>query len=1120
MRIPRTAVGKRTSVVVLAIIIIIFGYMAYNSLPRESAPDITIPYIFVMTSYPGVAPEDIEQSITIPIEKKLKGLEAVKEIRSSSTEGMSSIVIEFVAGTDIEEVLIKTKDKVDLAKPELPADLEEDPEVIEINVSELPIVVLSLSGREGLVRLKEIAEDLQDDIESIPGVLEAEVTGGLDREIRVEPDPDKLAYYGLSILSLQDVIAKENQNVSGGAIRMGDGRFQLRVPGEFQSPEEIYGLIVGLHNGRPVYLKDVARVKDGFKDEEGRSRLNGHAAINIAVKKRAGENVIRISEQIDNLIEEQKPAWPAGVRVTKLMDHAKDIRIMVADLENNLVSGLILVIVVLFFVMGVRNALLVSLAIPFSMLISFMVLSVLGITLNMIVLFSLTLSLGMLVDNAIVIIENIFRYMEQGVPRIQAAIRATSEVAQPVTASTLTTVAAFFPLLFWPGIMGEWMGYLPKAVIITLSSSLFVAMVINPALAAIFLRLPPGHRFTKIKASVEEIERAGEAPITVRGPLLKGYRRLMDGCLNHRLAVLAMAFLAVVAMAMIWFYEIGIEKPIEFFPKIDPHGIYINLDTPEGADLEYSDRVARQVEMALCNGTGRPLASPDSDPARCYDINVEKKIHTLRKGQQVVGITDMANVKHIYSRTVAVIGGSSAFESNSPNHIGIQFYDIEDRIEPSTQTVEEIRKRVKDVPGAQITVAEQEEGPPTGAPINIEIVGDAFPILGGIAQQVRNVLEKIPFVQDVRDDYVPGSPTVKVRVDRQKAAMLGLSTDIIGFALKVAFNGLKVSTFREGDEDYDITVQLPESDRKVTDILRQLLIPTPQGLVPLSTVTTFEIGGGLGQVNRIDHERVVTVKANVDEEKVPGPVVRAEAEKILADFPLPPGYKIRFTGEFEFQQEAQAFLSKAFAAAVFLIILILVTQFNSISQPLIIMTSVILSLGGVFFGLSVMRLPFGIIMTGVGVISLAGVVVNNAIVLIDYTNRLHQRGMHFREAIIAAGCTRLRPVLLTAITTILGLLPMVTGIAFNFHEMQIAWVSESSQWWRSMASAVIFGLTLATILTLVVVPTLYSFVYTTSCAAERGVKRIRRAYWAPFYRLTGTAPEDEDSTESTGTSEK
>jgi multidrug efflux pump subunit AcrB len=513
--------------------------------------------------------------------------------------------------------------------------------------------------------------------------------------------------------------------------------------------------------------------------------------------------------------------------------------------------------------------------------------------------------------------------------------------------------------------------------------------------------------------------------------------------------------------------------------------------------------------MALCNGPGRSLASPEADPAQCYYGNAKSKIHTLRQGQKVVGLTDMENVKHIYSRTVAVTGGSSAFEQNSPNHIGIQFYDIEDRVEPSIQTVEQIRRRINDIPGAQITIAEQEEGPPTGAPINIEISGDNFFVLGQIAQQVRNVLEKIPFVQDIRDNYVPGSPTVRVRVDRQKAAMLGLSTDIIGFALKVAFNGIKVSTYREGDEDYDITVQLAESDRKVTDILRELLIPTPEGLVPLSTDTTFEIGGGLGQVNRINHERVVTVKANVDEEHVPGPVVRAQAEKLLADFTLPPGYKARFTGEFEFQQEAQAFLSKAFAAAIFLIILILVTQFNSVAQPAIIMTSVILSLGGVFFGLSVMRLPFGIVMTGVGVISLAGVVVNNAIVLIDYTNRLHQRGMHFREAIIAAGCTRVRPVLLTAITTILGLLPMVTGIAYNFHEMEIAWVSESSQWWRSMASAVIFGLALATVLTLVVVPTLYALMYTTSRAAQRGVRRVRRAYWAPFYRLTGTAPQDE-----------
>ncbi|MFC1820974.1 efflux RND transporter permease subunit, partial [Thermodesulfobacteriota bacterium] len=399
------------------------------------------------------------------------------------------------------------------------------------------------------------------------------VTGGLEREIRVEPYSEKLAYYNLSMVGLQKVIADENLNVSGGGIRMGDGRFQLRVPGEFNSPEEIYGLIVGIHEGQPVYLKDVAQVVDGFKDEAGRSRLDGRQAINIQVKKRAGENVPRIADQVDWIVEKMTPGWPAGTRVTKLMNEAKNIHTMVADLENNIITGLVLVIVVLFFVMGVRNAVLVSVAIPFSMLISFMILHALGITLNIVVLFSLTLSLGMLVDNAIVIVENIFRYMEQGVPRLQAAVKATSEVAQPVTASTLTTVAAFFPLLFWTGIMGEFMVYLPKTVIITLSSSLFVALVINPALAAIFLRLPPGHRLSALKVSAEEIERAGEAPITVRGPMLMAYRWLLNSALNNRLAVLSMAFLIVIAMAMIWIYRVGLERPVEFFPSIEPGGI-------------------------------------------------------------------------------------------------------------------------------------------------------------------------------------------------------------------------------------------------------------------------------------------------------------------------------------------------------------------------------------------------------------------------------------------------------------------------------------------------------------------------------------------------------------------
>ena len=1110
MIISDIAVKKRTSVIILAFVTIIFGLVAYFALPRESAPDITIPYLFVQTEYAGVAPEDIEQSITVPIEKKLKGLESVKKIESSSTEGISSIVIEFVAGTDIDDVLQKTKDKVDLAKPDLPTDLEDDPQVFEINISEEPIVVYSLSGTCGMVRLKQIAEDIEEDIESIPGILEVDVTGGLEREIRVEPYPDKLAYYGISILSLQSVIDSENQNVSGGAIRMADGRFQLRVPGEFETPEEIYGLVVGLHEGRPVYLKDLARVVDGFKEEESRSRLNGNEAINIQVKKRAGENVLWITSEIDDLIEERKPAWPAGTEITKLMDQAKDIRMMVSDLENNIISGLILVIVVLFFFMGFRNAILVGLAIPFSMLISFSILHALGITLNMVVLFSLTLALGMLVDNAIVIVENVYRYMEQGVPRIQAAMKATGEVAQPVIASTVTTVAAFFPLIFWPGIMGEFMSYLPKTVIVTLSSSLFVALVINPAFAAIFMRLPgKGDLSSGLKKSAEELEKAGETPITIRGPMLKAYNRVLNGALNNRVPVLLMSFLTLISLVMVWIYGVGLEKPVEFFPNMEPENLYINLDMPEGADIEYSDRLARQVEIALCNKKNDSLADPNIEPIQCYKDAGDEKHHVLRNGEQVVGISDLANVKYIYSRTVSTLGGKFGFQQNAPNHLGIQYYDMKERNESAYDTTNEIRRRIQDIPGARLSVLQAEEGPPTGAPINIEISGDNFEVLGQIAHKIRKVLEGIPFVQDIRDDYIAGSPTVMVSVDKQRAALLGLSTETIGFALKVAFNGFKVSTYREADEDYDITVQLRERDRKATDVLRELLIPTNNGqLVPLSTIAKYEITGGLGKINRINHRRAVTVEANVNEEMIPGPVVRAQAEEFLADYELPPGYEIRFTGEFEEQQDAQVFLTKAFGAALLLIVLILVTQFDSLSQPMIIMTSVILSLGGVFLGLFVLKLPFGIIMTGVGVISLAGVVVNNAIVLIDYTNKLVERGMGTREAIIAAGCTRLRPVLLTAITTILGLLPMVTGISYDFRAMELSLINESTQWWRSMAIAVIFGLSLATVLTLVVVPTLYSLVESTGRSAGNVIRWIGRAYWAPFYRITGTRPED------------
>ncbi|THB77786.1 MAG: efflux RND transporter permease subunit [Desulfobacteraceae bacterium] len=1084
MIISDAAIKNRTSVLILALIIIGMGLYSYNVLPRENEPDITIPFVFVQTEYRGVSATDIETSITLKIEKKLKGLDRVKNISSVSAQGLSQISIEFLPGTDIDDVLTKVKDKVDEAKNDLPTDLENDPSVFEVNISEMPIVVYSLAGPAGPKILKKIADDLKDEIEAVPGVLEVEVTGGREREIRIEVDPDKLAYYRIPITSLQDSISSENQNTSGGAITLGDGRYQLKVPGEFETPEEILALVVATHEGRPIYLKDVATVIDGIKEATSISRLNGVDSINISVKKRVGENIIFIAEKVDEIVNRARATFPKNTTITKLMNKAKDIKMMVADLENNIISGLLLVVIVLFVALGIRNAILVGLAIPLSMFISFTILHAMGITLNVVVLFSLTLALGMMVDNAIVIIENIFRYMQQGVPKIEAAMKATGEVAWPVIGSTITTLAAFFPMISWPGIMGEFMKYLPITLIITLSSSLFVAMVVNPALSVFVMKSGPAGGKTLTAA---QLAAQGENPVEIKGIFLKTYARLLNMALKHKFTVLVAAFGVLVLLFQIWMLRLGVEKPVELFPPLDPGSAYINIDPPEGADLDYIDRTIKEIETAI---TGHP-------PGTDYRTALAPQPHETAKGEKFMAPGNINNIEHIYTKAVQN-AGSGVFENNLPNHIGIQFLGFEDRRSPTKDDLDELRKRVKSIAGVSITVDQQQEGPPTGPPINIEISGPSFTVLSRLAEEIRKAVETIPHVKDVRDDYQGGFPSVQVIIDRQKTALFGMTTSAIGNALKTAYNGLDVSTYYEGDDDYDITVTLSKSDRRVADVLQKLMIPAPNGqIVPLTTLAKIEYKGTLGDIIRKNHSRTVTVKANVDDTKTTGTVARTKAEELLKALDIPPGYLVKFTGENEDQKESEEFLSRAFVIALFLIFLILVTLFNSVVQPTIILTSVVLSLGGAFWGLTVIKSPFGIIMTGVGVISLAGVVVNNAIVLIDYTNKLRAGGMRLHDAVVSAGATRLRPVLLTAVTTILGLLPMVTGVSYDFHVMALSTASESSQWWRSMAAVVIFGLAISTVLTLVVVPTLYVLIEDIKALTSQLAERIKGIFVKP-----------------------
>lgn len=1020
MKICDLAIERRTTVFVLLGIITLTGLYSYAVLPRESEPEVVIPLIMVTVAYEGVSPEDMETLVTIPIERKLTGISGVKEIRSSSTEGAISIQIEFEPDVDIESALQKVRDKVDQAEQDLPDDAD-DPSVREINISELPIMYVCLTGDVGLAALSEVAEELEDSIEAIKGVLDVEVVGDVEREIQIEVDPKRVAEYGVSLADLVTLARVENVNTPGGALELGEAKYLMRVPGEFTSPQDIENLVIKRGAKGIVYLRDIATVKDGFKEVTTRSRLDGRDSVTLTVSKRAGENIIAISDKIKATIEIARPALPAGMSLDITMDTSDDIRSMVSDLENSVLSGLILVLAVVFIFMGFTNAIFVALAIPVSMLITFTVLHASGITLNMVVLFSLILALGMLVDNGIVVVENIYRHAQAGASPVRAAKDGAGEVAMPIIASTLTTIAAFFPMFFWPGIWGSFMVFLPKTLSIALLASLFVGLVVNPALAAVFMRVRGGH-----------LQHAGSPR---RSLVLRIYARVLRTALRWRLVTITAAVTALLVISISFF----LVAEVEFIPTTDPQRSYIDVDCPEGTSLDTTDALVRQVERAV-----EPF---------------EKDIEFL--------------IANVGSRGVQRMGGSAG-----TSHIGRVTLDFP-RLETSEVRPNVILRQVRDLfkagmAGAEIRIEQMQMGPGSGPPISIEISGDEFPVLVDLAQRIQDTIRGVPDLVDLRDDYDKGKPEVRVRVDRQQALLMGLSTQLIGLAVKTAVNGRKAGDFREGDEEYDVMVRFPKSFREDLASIESMTLTNVEGRpIPFSAVARLERGTGLGSLTRVDRKRTVSVMADVTPGKAP-PEVLKNVQKKLENFTPPPGYTISYKGQNQEQEEAQAFLQRAFVLALLLILLVLVTQFNSVTQALIIMTSVVLSLAGVFLGLLICRMRFGVLMTGIGCISLAGVVVNNAIVMLDFINHLRARGMSTTDAIVEAGITRFRPVTLTAITTILGLLPMAVGISFDFREFRWIVGSESSQWWGSMAVAVIFGLAFATLLTLVVVPTLYS----------------------------------------------
>jgi len=1017
MILTDVAVKNRITVAVFVLLIVVAGLYSYVTLPREAAPDVNIPYVMVTTVYSGVSPEDIETQVTMKIEKQLAGLRGLKEMQSYSAESISTIMLEFTPDMPVEDALQYVRDRVDRAKPELPADAEE-PALQEISIEDFARMTINISGTLPPQRMKALADELEDRIQAVPGVLDTEVTGTLEREIRIEIDADRLAAYGLTIPQVLALIPSENLNVSAGALETEGTKFNVRLPAEFEDPRELNNLILTTRQGQPIYLSDVAQVNDTFKDRGSYSRLSGLDTVTMGVKKRVGANLVEMADDVKAIVEEFQRSAPEGVKFAVTYDIAKYIRQMVSDLENNIASGFLLVLLVLVVFMGLRTSTIVALAMPLSMLMSFAVIQALGYTLNMIVLFSLVLAVGMLVDNAIVIVENIYRHMQLGYDKVQAAMMGTGEVAWPVITSTATTVVAFVPLLFWPGIIGDFMKYLPITMIITLSSSLLVALVVSPTVCAV---IGAG------RGALKKRERTRR--------MMTFYRGVVGLAIANPLITFAVPVLLLVSLA-ISYGAWG--RGIEFFPTSDPDRAMISIRSPQGTNIHESDRLARLVEERTAK----------------YDDQLENLITSVggSGGGSFLG------------------GGSSGGPHVSD--ITMVFHDFEVRERPSADVVAEVRRDLGDIAGAEVNVEVEGHGPPTGGAVKVRIIGKDFKKLEEISEKAKKMIASVPGLVNLRSDFEPARPELTFTVDRQRARLLSVDPAGIGSFLRTAIYGTEVGKYREFNDEYDIIVRLPLRQRTSIDGLLRLQVPNALGKpVPLSSLGEFHYKGGLGTITRVDEERVVTVTGDA-EGRLSTDVLK-DVQGRLEGLELEPGYNIQYAGAKEEQDKASAFLSRAFVIALLLIALILVTQFNSLRVPFIIMTTVVLSMIGVFAGLLVYKLPFGIIMTGIGAISLAGVVVNNAIVLLDYTRKLQARGMDLVQAALTASQTRLRPVVLTAVTTVLGLVPMAIGVSFDFHTWQWATRSSSSQMWRGMAVAVIFGLTFATVLTLVVIPTLY-----------------------------------------------
>lgn len=1111
------SIDNKTTVYVITTIIVLAGYLAYNSLPKEAFPEVVMPEIYINTPHPGNSPTEIEKLISSPLEKELNGITGVDEITSTSVEGFSSIKVLFDFSISPYDALLKVKDKVDIAKadPDFPKDLPADPNVFAANMSEFaPVMNINLSGNYSIEELEKYAERLEDEIEKVSEISKVELRGVTDKEMSIEVNPLEMNARELSFNDIAAAIQQENLTISGGEIVQDNFRRAVKVEGRFTSPEEVSNVIVKRENQEVVYLHEIAEVKFREKDKESYAREFSQPVVMLDVFKRSGENLLSASDQIQVIVKDaQENYLPENINVSVTNDQSDQTRTQVDELVNSIIFGVMLVVGVLLFFLGLRNAIFVGIAIPLSMLLSFSILNFIGFTLNVMVLFSLVMALGMLVDNGIVVVENIYRLMDEGMKPIPAAKQGVGEVAMPIIASTATTLAAFFPLILWPGIMGEFMKYLPITLIVVLASSLFVALVINPVFTATFMRVDE-KKLTKGKAArialilsflgvlfsfvitwFGTLLLAGSILVLLNALFFERGTDLFQNNLLPRLENIYEKFLAWALKGynpMIVFWGTGgllissivlmmISPPkVLFFPENEPNYLNVYAEMPIGTDIDKTNEIA---------------------------VVIEERIEELLRKEYLEENGDLKVVKSVIGQvgngTSDPMEGPSLGPTPHKARINVSFIKNGNRGDFTTAQIQDtVRHILSDIKGVDIVVAKDPAGPPQGAPIQVELSGEDYLGLVVEAKKVKDIIANSPIsgYEELKIDVNLDKPELLIDYTRNKARRFDLSTGQIGDALRTSIFGKEISTFKYQDEDYPINMRFQEEYRAdVASILNQNITfrdPTNGKIksIPISAVATAKKGSSFNQVKRKDLDRVVNITSNVAGDGNATEIV-AQIRDLLKDYEMPEGMDIRFTGQQEEQAKEMNFLSSALGIAIFLILLIIVAQFNSISTPVIILFSVLFSLTGVFFGLMLFQMEFIIMMTMIGIISLAGVVVNNAIVLIDYTNLIRARkraeiGLeptdhlpfeHIRPAIIEGGKTRLRPVLLTAITTVLGLFPLAVGLNIDFigfmstYDANIYVGGDNTIFWGPMSYTIIFGLTFATFLTLIVVPVMYLF---------------------------------------------